>query len=167
MLINSRQHLHLADQDASLWGEQCLHPRIVHNKRGGPHSVCSFTSTMPSDCLPSWAKSPAAINQCTSIYIGCSLSSVSAFWFVCFKDTSGSHQCMLAPEVCLCQGKGLKRRQIVDFCLRWVSALPVCSCGGKLVAAGPTLPLWTEGRKEAVERWGLNGDLAQSFCLLN
>lgn len=104
-----------------------------------------------NDCLPSWAKSPAAINQCTLIYISCSLSSVWVFWFVCFKDTSGSHQRMLIPRVHRCQGKGLKRRWIADFCPQWVSVLPACSCGGKTVAAGPTLPLWGYG-KTGIER---------------
>lgn len=163
--MNSRQHLHLASQDASLWGEQCLHPRTVHNKRGGPHSVCIFTSTMPSDCLPSWAKSPAAINQGTSIYSGCSLSSVSELsGLSALKIRLGATNVCLLPGFVSAREKGSWE---VDFCPRWVSAQPVCSYGGKAMGTDPMLPLWTEGRNEVVERWGVKGNLAQGYCLLN
>lgn len=119
--MNSRQHLHLASQDASLWGEQCLHPRTAHNKRGSSHSVCIFTSTMPSDCLPSWAKSPAAINQGTSIYSGCSLSSVSELsGLSALKIHLGATNVRLLPGFVSAREKGSREGG------QWISAHDGC-----------------------------------------
>lgn len=119
--MNSRQHLHLPDQDASLLEEQCLYPRIVHNKRGGPHYVCSFSSAMPSGCLPSRAKSPAAINQVISIYIGCSLSSVSEpFGSSALKIHLGATNVCLLPSFVSAREKGSRERE------QWISAHDRC-----------------------------------------
>lgn len=157
--MNSRQHLHLADQDASLSGEQFLHPRTVHNKHGDPHSVCIFTSTMPSDCLPSWAKSPATINQSASIYISCSLSSVSEpFVLSALKIHLGTTNVCLLPWSVSAREKGSREEQQISAhnggqsCQpaavvgRWWPLAQCCSCeqrgGVRLWKDGEWMEIW-------------------------
>lgn len=116
MLMDPRQCSHLAPGMLPSEERQCLHPSPADNKRGGLHSGCVFTSAMPADCLPSRAKSLSCSKSGqVDLHHLFSEQCVSALWFVCCKDTARSCQCVLAPEICPCQGEGFKRRR-VDGC---------------------------------------------------
>lgn len=122
----------------------CIPKSFIINMVG--FTVCIFTSTMPSDCFPSWTKFPSCYKS-WHIDLHCLFSEhcAWAFWFVCFKDTSGTHQYMPSSWGVPMPGKRAQEKENSEF-LHTMSVRPA------------SLQLWWESSghwaSTAPVKWG-------------